>query len=51
MSLGGILAIHDVFENPDDGGRPPYDRWCAALASGAFTEDGACGSLRVLRRV
>ncbi|MYA14185.1 MAG: class I SAM-dependent methyltransferase, partial [Acidimicrobiaceae bacterium] len=21
---GGLLAIHDVFENPADGGRPPY---------------------------
>jgi len=48
---GGWLAIHDVFEDPADGGRPPYDLWCAALASGEFTEDGACGSLRVLRRV
>jgi hypothetical protein len=25
--------------------------FCAALASGEFVEDGACGSLRVLRRV
>jgi hypothetical protein len=45
------LAIHDVFPDPADGGRPPYELFCAALASGEFTEDGACGSLRVLRRV
>jgi len=48
---GGWLAIHDVFPDPADGGRPPYDLWCAALESGEFVEDGACGSLRVLRRV
>ncbi|HVA04570.1 MAG TPA: class I SAM-dependent methyltransferase [Acidimicrobiales bacterium] len=45
------LAIHDVFPDPADGGRPPYELWCAALASGEFVEDGECGSLRVLRRV
>ncbi|PZS19010.1 MAG: hypothetical protein DLM54_07685 [Acidimicrobiales bacterium] len=48
---GGLLAIHDVFANPADGGRPPYDIWRAALAEGAFVEESACGSLRVLRRV
>jgi predicted O-methyltransferase YrrM len=45
------LAIHDVFPNPADGGRPPYELWCGALESGEFVEDGECGSLRVLRRV
>ncbi len=47
---GGWLAIHDVFPDPADGGRPPYDIWLAALASGDFEEDGHCGSLRLLRR-
>jgi predicted O-methyltransferase YrrM len=51
VALGGWLAIHDVFPDPADGGRPPYELFCAALASGEFTEDGECGSLRVLRRV
>jgi len=51
VALGGWLAIHDVFPDPADGGRPPYELYCAALASGEFTDDGACGSLRVLRRV
>jgi predicted O-methyltransferase YrrM len=51
VALGGWLAIHDVFPDPKDGGRPPYDLFCAALNSGQFTEDGACGSLRVLRRI
>ncbi len=47
---GGWLAIHDVFPDPADGGRPPYDIWRAALDSGEFVEDGESGSLRVLRR-
>ena len=49
--IGGWLAIHDVFSDPADGGRPPYELYCAALESGEFVEDTACGSLRVLRRV
>jgi predicted O-methyltransferase YrrM len=50
VALGGWLAIHDVFPDPKDGGRPPYELWRAALASGDFVEDGECGSLRVVRR-
>jgi predicted O-methyltransferase YrrM len=47
---GGVLAIHDVFPDPADGGRPPYDVYLRALASGAFEERGAVGSLRLLER-
>lgn len=47
---GGLLVIHDVFPDPADGGRPPYDVYCRALASGDFTETDAWGSMRVLRR-
>jgi predicted O-methyltransferase YrrM len=49
---GGLLAIHDVFPDPADGGRPPYELYCHALSSGAFTErhDLGTGSLRVLER-
>ena len=48
---GGSLAIHDVFPDPTDGGRPPYEQiYLPALASGAFTEIAHTGSLRVLRR-
>ena len=50
VMTGGVLAIHDVFPNPADGGRPPYDVYLRALASGAFEEVEAVGSLRVLRR-
>lgn len=51
VAVGGWLAIHDVFPDPADGGRPPYELFCAALESGEFVEETACGSLRVLRRV
>ena len=51
LALGGTLAIHDVFENPEDGGRPPYDLFCHALASGAYREISATGSLRVLKKL
>ena len=48
---GGILAIHDVFPNPADGGRPPFEIYCRAIESGDFIDVSATGSLRVLRRV
>lgn len=51
VDAGGYLAIHDVFPDPADGGRPPYELiYLPALASGAFTEVEAVGSLRVLQR-
>jgi predicted O-methyltransferase YrrM len=53
VALGGLLAIHDVFPDPAAGGRPPYEVYYRALASGAFAEVRSLhvGSLRVLRRV
>ena len=51
VAVGGWLAIHDVFPDPSQGGRPPFDLWREALDSGEFVEDGECGSLRVVRRV
>jgi predicted O-methyltransferase YrrM len=53
VALGGLLAIHDVFPDPADGGRPPYELYCHARSTGGFEEasDAGCGSLRVLRRV
>jgi len=51
VAADGVLVIHDVFPDPADGGRPPYeDIYLPALASGAFTEVDAVGSMRVLRR-
>ena len=47
---GGYLAIHDVFPDPADGGRPPFEIYCRALEGGSFREVSATGSLRVLQR-
>lgn len=50
VAPGGVLAIHDVFPDPADGGRPPYERiYRPALDSGRFEEERAVGSLRILR--
>jgi predicted O-methyltransferase YrrM len=45
----GVLAIHDVFPDPADGGQAPYHVYQRALADG-FREVREVGSLRVLRR-
>ena len=50
VAAGGVLAIHDVFPDPADGGRPPYELYCEAIESGAFEDISATGSLRVLRK-
>ncbi len=49
LVAGGLLAIHDVFEDPADGGRPPFDIYRRALEAG-FEEVSKTGSLRVLRK-
>ena len=51
VALGGTLAIHDVFPDPAQGGRPPYEIWRAALDCGEWADAGGCGSLRLLRRL
>ena len=38
VAPGGLLAIHDVFPNPADGGRPPYELYRRLVDSGAFVE-------------
>jgi len=48
---GGLVAIHDVFRDPADGGRPPYELYRRCLGSGAWQDVAVTGSLRVLRRV
>ncbi|HXA41378.1 MAG TPA: class I SAM-dependent methyltransferase [Candidatus Solibacter sp.] len=47
---GGSLAIHDVFPDPRDGGRPPFVVYLRALESGDYDEVSEVGSLRILRR-
>ena len=49
VAPGGTLAIHDVFPDPANGGRPPYEEiYLPALHSGRFEERSVTGSLRVL---
>lgn len=48
---GGMLAIHDIFPDPSKGGRPPYEIYRLALASGLFAESGMTGSLGLLTRL
>ncbi len=52
VAPGGLLVIHDVFPDPADGGRPPYEQiYLPARRSGRFVERSVTGSLRVLERV
>ncbi len=52
VAPGGTLAIHDVFPDPADGGRPPYEQiYLPAIESGLFEEVSVTGSLRILRRI
>jgi len=51
VASGGRLLIHDVFADPREGGRPPYEIYLAALSSGHFVELASEGSLRALRRL
>jgi hypothetical protein len=56
VAINGLLAIHDVFPDPADGGRPPYEIYLRALDSGASSRSrrpgrfGSCaGSIRAAR--
>jgi predicted O-methyltransferase YrrM len=48
---GGILAIHDVFPDPSEGGQAPFTIWRLAQQSGLFESLESTGSLRGLRRI
>ncbi len=50
VAPGGVLAIHDIFPNPADGGQAPYNIYRLALASGLFDELPMIGTLGRLRR-
>ena len=48
---GGLLLMHDVFPNPKDGGRPPYNIYQKALNSKEFKEIFFIQSLAVLKKL
>lgn len=50
IARGGILAIHDLFPDPSEGGQAPIEVYRRALASGLFEELAAVKTLGVLRR-
>lgn len=48
---GGVLAIHDIFPDPANGGQAPYEILELALASGLFEEVERVKTLGLLRRI
>ena len=48
---GGYLAIHDIFEDPEEGGQAPFNIYRLALASGLFEALPSTHTLGVLRRI
>lgn len=48
---GGILAIHDIFPDPGEGGQAPYAIYRMALDSGLFSEIERVNTLALLRRL
>jgi MMP 1-O-methyltransferase len=51
ISRGGILAIHDLFPDPNEGGQAPINIYRRALASGGFEELPTTKTLGVLRKL
>lgn len=47
---GGMLLIHDIFENPEEGGQAPFIVYKEALGSGLFQELPMVKTLGVLQR-
>ncbi|MCB1617577.1 MAG: hypothetical protein KDI08_02615, partial [Pseudomonadales bacterium] len=48
---GGILAIHDIFPDPRDGGQAPHQIYQLASASGLFEQLPMARTLGLLRRL
>ena len=51
IQVGGIIAIHDIFESPDDGGQGPYWAMLAVLEQYDFEPVDRVNSLALLKRV
>ncbi len=51
LMRGGILAIHDLFEDAHAGGQAPFAIYRMALASGLFADLGRVNTLGLLRRL
>ncbi len=51
LVAGGVLAIHDIFEDPADGGQAPHSIYRLAFASGLYEELPRVETLGLLRRI
>lgn len=51
VQRGGILAVHDLFEDPAEGGQAPITIYRMALASGLFEELERVRTLGLLQRL
>ncbi len=47
----GLLLIHDVFPDPNDGGRPPFEIYQRALASGHYEQLEMVETLAILKKI
>ena len=50
LCKGSYLLIHDIFEDPKEGGQAPLEVFKLALASGLFEEQPRTKTLGVLER-
>lgn len=50
IAPGGVLAIHDIFPNPQDGGQGPYKALLAAQAAYGLIWEKTQNSLGILRK-
>jgi predicted O-methyltransferase YrrM len=50
LQPGGYLLIHDIFENPAEGGQAPFQVYKMALESGAYTEKPRIKTLGILKK-
>jgi predicted O-methyltransferase YrrM len=51
VARGGVLAVHDLFPNPAEGGQAPIEIYRRGLASGLFEALPSTKTLGVLRRL
>ena len=51
LMRGGVLAIHDIYPDPHEGGQAPYAIFQMALSSGLFELIERVNSLGLLRRL
>ena len=50
VTPGGYLLFHDIYPDPEDGGRAPFEVYQQALATGHFKVLEMTGSLGVLKK-